>query len=191
MIPRYTRPEMAAIWTDQARFEHMLRVEVASLHALAASGVVPAEAVAAIEERGRVDVDRIAELEKVTDHDVVAFVNQVAETVGEGGRYLHFGLTSSDVVDTALALQCREAADLLLTELDALVGLLATKAREHAGTGGSLRTLVRGGARCRARALWQGSTGLESARRGCDRVGSDGPPWQTSVLVEQGCSRAG
>ncbi len=116
MIPRYTRPEMAAIWSDQARFEHMLRVEIASLHALSGAGIVPADAVVAIEERGRVDVDRIDELEKTTDHDVVAFVNQVAETVGRGRRYLHFGLTSSDVVDTALALQCREAADLLLIE---------------------------------------------------------------------------
>ena len=134
MIPRYTQPEMAVVWTDEARFEHMLRVELAALHALAARGTVPAQAVEAIEQRGRVDVARIAELEKTTDHDVVAFVNQVAETVGEEGRYLHFGLTSSDVVDTALALQCRAAADLLLTELDELIGLLARTAREHAGT---------------------------------------------------------
>jgi len=134
VIPRYTQPEMAAVWTDEARFEHMLRVELASLHALAAQGTVPAQAVDAIERRGRVDVARIAELEKTTDHDVVAFVNQVAETVGEAGRYLHFGLTSSDVVDTALALQCRSAAELLLGELDELIGLLVRKAREHAGT---------------------------------------------------------
>ncbi|MEX2546717.1 MAG: adenylosuccinate lyase [Chloroflexota bacterium] len=134
MIPRYTQPAMAQIWTDEARFEHMLRVELAALHALAAQGIVPGAAVEAIERRGRVDVDRIAELEKVTDHDVVAFVNQVAESVGEEGRYLHFGLTSSDVVDTALALQCRAAADLLLAELDELIGLVARKAREHAST---------------------------------------------------------
>ncbi|MGI8929651.1 MAG: adenylosuccinate lyase, partial [Candidatus Limnocylindrales bacterium] len=134
MIPRYTQPEMAAVWTDEARFQHMLRVELASLHALASRGTVPVQAVEAIEQRGRVDVVRIAELEKTTDHDVVAFVNQVAETVGDEGRYLHFGLTSSDVVDTALALQCRAAADLLLAELDELIGLLARKAREHAGT---------------------------------------------------------
>ena len=134
MIPRYTRPEMGALWSDQARFTFMLRVEIAALHALAAAGSVPSAAADAIEQRARIDVDRIAELEKTTDHDVVAFVNQVAETVGEEGRYLHFGLTSSDVVDTALALQCREAANLLLLEMDALIGLLATKAREHAGT---------------------------------------------------------
>ena len=114
MIPRYTLPDMAVIWSDEAHFEQMLRVELAALHALAAQGIVPPAAVAVIEERARVDVARIAELERTTDHDVVAFVNQVAETVGEEGRYLHFGLTSSDVVDTALALQCRAAADLLL-----------------------------------------------------------------------------
>ena len=134
MIPRYTLPEMAAIWTDEARFGHMLRVEIAALHALSGQGIVPADAVAAIEERGRVDVARIAELEQTTDHDVVAFVNQVAETVGEEGRYLHFGLTSSDVVDTALALQCREAGFLLLRATHDLVALLASKAREHAQT---------------------------------------------------------
>ena len=107
MINRYTQPEMGALWTDEARFTSMLRVEIAALHALAANGTVPRDAVDAIESRARVDVERIAELERTTDHDVVAFVNQVAETVGEEGRYLHFGLTSSDVVDTALALQCR------------------------------------------------------------------------------------
>jgi len=125
---------MAVVWGDEARFEQMLRVELASLHALAHKGVVPSSAVAAIEDRARVDVARIAELEKVTDHDVVAFVNQVAESVGEEGRYLHFGLTSSDVIDTALALQCRAAAELILTELDEAIALLVRKAREHAGT---------------------------------------------------------
>jgi adenylosuccinate lyase len=134
VIPRYTLPEMAALWTDQARFEHMLRVELAALHALAHRGDVPTPSVAVIEERARVDVGRIAELEKTTDHDVIAFVSQVAETVGPEGRYVHFGLTSSDVVDTGLALQCRAAADLLLTEMDALVELMARKAREHATT---------------------------------------------------------
>jgi adenylosuccinate lyase len=125
---------MAAIWTDQARFEHMLRVEIAALHALERNGTVPAAAVRTIEEKARIDVSRIAELEKTTDHDVVAFVNQVAESVGEEGRYVHFGLTSSDVIDTALALQCRAAGSLLLAELDAVIALVAAKAREHAGT---------------------------------------------------------
>jgi len=134
MIPRYTLPEMGALWTDEARFEHMLRVEIAALHALARRGQVPVPSVQVIEERAKIDVPRIAELERTTDHDVIAFVSQVAESVGPEGRYIHFGLTSSDVVDTALALQCRAAADLLLAETDALVALLARKAREHAGT---------------------------------------------------------
>ncbi len=134
MIPRYTLPEMGAVWGDQARFEAMLRVEVAVLHALAAQGAVPAAAVEAIETRARVDVERIAELERTTDHDVIAFVSQVAETVGAEGRWLHLGLTSSDVVDTGLALQCRAAGELLVAEVDATVAALATRAREHAGT---------------------------------------------------------
>jgi adenylosuccinate lyase len=134
VIARYTLPEMADVWTDEARFGYMLRVELASLRALAARGRVPPQALKAIEDGARIDVARIAELERTTDHDVVAFVNQVAESVGDEGRYLHLGLTSSDVVDTALALQCRAAADLLLAELDTLVATLADKAREHAGT---------------------------------------------------------
>jgi adenylosuccinate lyase len=125
---------MGALWGDQARFEAMLRVEVAVLRALAGQGVVPAGAVEAIATRGRVDVERIAEIERTTDHDVIAFVSQVAETVGEDGRWLHFGMTSSDVVDTGLALQCRAAGWLLLAELDATIEALATRAREHADT---------------------------------------------------------
>jgi len=134
MIPRYTLPEMGAVWTDQARFEGMLRVELAALRAQAAHGLVPAEAVRSIDTNAQVDVERIAELERTTDHDVIAFVSQVAETVGEHGRWLHFGLTSSDVVDTALALQCREAAQRLLADLDRLVEVLTARAREHAST---------------------------------------------------------
>ena len=134
MIGRYTLAAMATVWGDQARFEAMLRVELAVLRALAATGAVPAAAVATIEARARVDVERIAEIEGTTDHDVIAFVSQVAETVGDEGRWLHFGLTSSDVVDTALALQCRDAGELLLSELDAAIGVLATRAREHADT---------------------------------------------------------
>jgi adenylosuccinate lyase len=134
VIPRYTLPDAATIWTDEARFGQMLRVELAVLRALARRGDVPADAVAAIEQRARVDVDRIAELERTTDHDVIAFVSQVAESVGEEGRYLHLGLTSSDVVDTALALQCRAASDLILAALDELIAVVVARAREHVGT---------------------------------------------------------
>ncbi len=134
MIERYTLPAMAALWSEESRFEHMLRVELAVLRVLAERGDVPLEAVDAIAAAARVDVVRIADLERITDHDVVAFVTQVAETVGEAGRYLHYGLTSSDVVDTALALQCRAAADLILRSLDAAIAAVVAKARVHAGT---------------------------------------------------------
>jgi adenylosuccinate lyase len=134
VIPRYTLPDMGALWTDQARFEQMLRVEIAVLRTLEARGRVPAGTTAAAAEHGRVDADRIAEIERTTDHDVIAFVSQVAETVGEPGRWIHYGLTSSDVVDTSLALQCRDAGLLLLGELDELIATIAAKARAHAMT---------------------------------------------------------
>jgi adenylosuccinate lyase len=134
MIPRYTLPEMGAIWSDAARFEAMLRVEVAVARAQAARGQVPADALAAIEARARVDVDRIAEIEKTTDHDVIAFVSQVAEAVGPEGRYLHLGLTSSDVVDSGLALQLRAAGERLLLDADRLLAVLLARARAEAGT---------------------------------------------------------
>ena len=134
MIPRYTLPEMGAIWTEQAHFEQMLRVEIAVARAQVSRGTVPAKAVRAIESRARIDVARIEEIEKTTDHDVIAFVSQVAETVGEEGRYLHLGLTSSDVVDTGLALQLQAAGRRLIDDLDALIEALVARARAEAGT---------------------------------------------------------
>ncbi|MDQ6795678.1 MAG: adenylosuccinate lyase [Chloroflexota bacterium] len=134
MIGRYTLPAMGALWTDEARLEQMLRVEIAVARAQTARGVVPAEALATIEARARIDVARIAELERTTDHDVIAFVSQVAESVGAEGRYLHLGLTSSDVVDTALALQLRAAGELLVEDADRLLGAIAARARGEAGT---------------------------------------------------------
>ena len=134
MIARYTLPEMGALWTDQARFEDMLRVELAALRAVERHGLVPAGTTEAVESKAMVDVERIAELEQATDHDVIAFVSQLAETCEPEGRFIHFGLTSSDVVDTALALQCRAAADLIDAALARLVEILTVKAREHAAT---------------------------------------------------------
>jgi adenylosuccinate lyase len=134
VIRRYTLPEMGAIWSDQSRFEHMLRVELAVARAGARRGQVPAAALAAIEARARIDVDRIAELERTVDHDVIAFVSQVAESVGPDGRYLHLGLTSSDVVDTGLALQLREAGRLLIRDCDGLLEALVARARAEADT---------------------------------------------------------
>jgi adenylosuccinate lyase len=129
VIRRYTLPEMGALWTDRARFEAMLRVELAVTRAQASRGVVPPDALRAIEDRAAVDPERIAEIEKTTDHDVIAFVSQVAETVGPEGRYLHLGLTSSDVVDTALALQLRAAGELLLRDCNELLRALIARAR--------------------------------------------------------------
>jgi len=134
VIPRYTLPEMGALWTDEAHFGFMVRVELAELRAVEARGMVPAGTSEAVEGRAQINVERIAELERTTDHDVIAFVSQVAETCGPEGRYLHFGLTSSDVVDTALALQCVAAAELIDAALANLIDVIAAKAREHAAT---------------------------------------------------------
>jgi adenylosuccinate lyase len=98
VIGRYTLPEMGTVWTDEARFEQMLRVEIAALRAVESRGLVPAGVTDEVASKARIDVERIAELEQTTDHDVIAFVSQVAETVGSSGRFVHFGLTSSDVV---------------------------------------------------------------------------------------------
>jgi adenylosuccinate lyase len=125
---------MGAVWTDEARFEHMLRVELAVSRAQARRGRIPGDALGAIEARAMVDVARIEELERTTDHDVIAFVSQVAESVGPEGRFLHLGLTSSDVVDTALALQLRAAGELLLRDADGLVDVLVARARAEAAT---------------------------------------------------------
>ena len=134
MIPRYTLPEMGVIWSDRARdreldAEHRLEARAQSVR-----GQVPPDALAVIEARATVDVDRIAEIEQTTDHDVIAFVSQVAESVGPEGRYLHLGLTSSDVVDTALALQLRTAGERLLEDADRLLAVLIARARAEAGT---------------------------------------------------------
>jgi adenylosuccinate lyase len=134
VIRRYTLPEMGGLWSDDARFAHMLRVELAVSRAQARRGRIPQDALAAIEARARVDVARIEEIERTTDHDVIAFVSQVAESVGSEGRYLHLGLTSSDVVDTALALQLGAVGDLLLRDADGLLAILVTRARAEADT---------------------------------------------------------
>src|SRR3954464_7164584 len=103
MIERYTRPEMSRLWTDEYRFEKMLQVELLASEALVSQRKVPAAALAKIKAKARIDVPRIREIEKEVKHDVIAFVTQVGETIGVEARYLHFGLTSSDVLDTALA----------------------------------------------------------------------------------------
>ena len=109
MISRYTHPEMGRLWSDQKRFETWLQVEIAATEAMAEAGIVPREAADAIRDRAGFDVDRINEIEQTVQHDVIAFTTAVAERVGPAARWLHFGLTSSDVVDTAQALQVCQA----------------------------------------------------------------------------------
>ena len=134
MIGRYTSPEMGRLWSDQRKYETWLQVETAAAEAMARAGIVPMEAARDIRERGRFDVARIEEIEQVTQHDVIAFTTAVAEHVGPSARWLHFGLTSSDVIDTAQALQMREACDLILTGLDGLMRAVRARADEHRQT---------------------------------------------------------
>jgi adenylosuccinate lyase len=125
---------MGRIWSDQRRYETWLLVEAAAAEAMAQVGIVPPEAARDIRERGVVDVARIEEIERTTEHDVIAFTTAVAEKVGPSARWLHFGLTSSDVIDTAQALQMREACDLILKDLDALAEAVRERAIEHRRT---------------------------------------------------------
>jgi adenylosuccinate lyase len=134
MIPRYTHPEMGRIWSDQRRYETWLLVEAAAADAMAAAGLVPQEAARDIRERGAFDIARIDEIERTTQHDVIAFTTAVAEKVGPSARWLHFGMTSSDVVDTAQAIQMREACDLILSDVDALSDVIRERALEHRRT---------------------------------------------------------
>jgi len=134
MIRRYTHPEMGRIWSDQRKYETWLQVEVAAAEAMARAGIVPADAARDIRERGAFDIARIEAIEEVTQHDVIAFTTAVAEHVGPAARWLHFGMTSSDVIDTAQALQMREACDLLLRGLDGLMQAVHTRAEEHRRT---------------------------------------------------------
>ena len=117
MIRRYTNPEMGAIWSDQRRYETWLDVELAAADAMAEAGIVPADAARDLRSKASFDIDRIEEIEQTTQHDVIAFTTAVAERVGPAARWLHFGLTSSDVVDTAQALQMREACDLIIKDI--------------------------------------------------------------------------
>jgi len=134
MIPRYTNPEMGRIWSDQRKYETWLQVEIAAVEAMTRAGIVPADAAREIREKGAFDIARIEEIEQVTQHDVIAFTTSVAEHVGPSARWLHFGLTSSDVIDTAQAIQMRDACDLLLKKLDGLMQAVCARAEEHRQT---------------------------------------------------------
>src|ERR671910_841633 len=126
MIRRYTNPEMGRIWSDQRRYETWLQVEIAAVEAMAHAGIVPADAARDIKARAAFTIERIEEIEETTQHDVIAFTTAVAEHVGPSARWLHFGLTSSDVVDTAQAIQMREATDLLIKNVEGLLGAVGT-----------------------------------------------------------------
>jgi adenylosuccinate lyase len=134
VIERYTRPEIGAVWTDQRRMQGWLEVELASTEAWAEAGKVPADAAAACRERAAFTVADVKERERATNHDVAAFVDVVAASIGEHGRWIHYGLTSSDVLDTALALQLVEAGAIVLAGATAYRDALVARAREHAET---------------------------------------------------------
>ncbi len=134
MIERYTRPEMGAVWSERRKLDTWLAVELAVVDALAAQGTIPDEDAAAIRDRASFTVEAVKERERVTDHDVAAFVDVVAESVGEAGRWVHHGLTSSDVLDTALALQLSQAALMLAGGARDYRNALVARAREHVDT---------------------------------------------------------
>src|SRR5512139_3083202 len=128
MIRRYTNPEMGGIWSEERRYGTWLEVELAATDAMAEAGLVPADAAHELRERAAFDVARIEEIEGTTQHDVIAFTTAVAERVGPAARWLHFGLTSSDVVDTAQAIQMREACDLIVKLIAGLMDAVRRRA---------------------------------------------------------------
>jgi adenylosuccinate lyase len=134
MIPRYSRPEMAALWEPSTRFRIWLEIEAHACDAQAKLGVIPKEAAAAVWAKGAFEVERIDEIERETRHDVIAFLTNLAEHVGPEARFVHQGMTSSDVLDTCLAVQLTRAADLLIADVDALLDVLRRRAFEHRDT---------------------------------------------------------
>jgi adenylosuccinate lyase len=134
MIPRYTRPEMARIWEPENKFRIWFEIEAHACDAQAELGVIPKDAARAVWERGKWEIERIDEIERETRHDVIAFLTNLAEYVGPEARFVHQGMTSSDVLDTCLAVQMAQAADLLLADLDGLLAALKRRAYEHKDT---------------------------------------------------------
>lgn len=134
MIPRYTRPEMAAIFSRENKFKIWLEVETLACEKMAELGIIPASVPKVLREKGDFNIDRIDEIEKEVKHDVIAFLTSVAEHIGEDSRYVHQGMTSSDVIDTAFSKQLTEAADLLLKDLDGLLAALKKRVQEHKDT---------------------------------------------------------
>lgn len=131
MIERYTRPEMAAIWTEENKFKAWLEVEILACEAWSELGHIPKEDVKLIRQNASFDINRINEIELETRHDVVAFTRAVSETLGEERKWVHYGLTSTDVVDTALSYLLKQANEILLSDVERFVEVLKEKAQEH------------------------------------------------------------
>ncbi|CFY03189.1 Adenylosuccinate lyase [Syntrophomonas zehnderi OL-4] len=131
MIARYTLPEMGAIWSEEGKLNNWLKIEVAACEAWASLGKIPPEAVKTIKERACFDIDRVREIEAEVRHDVIAFLTNVGEYVGDASKYIHLGLTSSDILDTGIAMQMRDSADIILLKLEKLKGVIKEKALEH------------------------------------------------------------
>ena len=134
MIPRYTLGKMGAIWQEKTKFQKMLDVEIAACEALSKKGKIPKSALSKIKKKAKFNIDKIKQLEEKTNHDVAAFVSNIQESVGTAGRYIHMGLTSNDVTDTALALQMRDAADIILKDLEEFGKVLEQKAKRYKRT---------------------------------------------------------
>src|SRR5436309_1034417 len=134
MIERYTLPEMGAVWSPENKFRKWLDVEMAVCEVHAEDGTIPSHAFAEIKSKAAFSVERINEIEKTTDHDVIAFTTNLAENIGEAARYVHYGLTSSDVVDTANALLLKESCEILLARIDSLMEVLKRRAYEFKDT---------------------------------------------------------
>lgn len=134
MIDRYTRPEMGRVWTEESKVQKWLEVELAALEALARYRYIPKDIPRKVRAKANFNLKRIREIERMVQHDVIAFLTNLAEYVGPAGRYVHFGLTSSDILDTALGLQIREASKILIQDLEALITALRKRAKEHEQT---------------------------------------------------------
>ena len=131
MIPRYSRPEMTHVWSENFKFQIWFQIEAHACDAQAKLGVIPHSSARTIWEKGKFDVDRINEIERETKHDVIAFLTNLAEYVGPDARFIHQGMTSSDILDTSLSVQLARAADILLSGLDRLLSALKVRAIEH------------------------------------------------------------
>lgn len=134
MIERYTLPKMSAIWQEENKFNKMLEVEIAACEAFANMGLMPKSALTVIKKNAKIDVERIKEIEKKTNHDVVAFIVNLSEYIGDDAKYIHMGMTSSDVLDTALSIMMKEAADIIISDIKILLKALRSKANRFKKT---------------------------------------------------------